>query len=572
MGDNQPTYESGDARKYFSTRMGELELEQQPHVPTWKEIKKYINPKYGRFENKLGTKNDDNILPDYGALLNNTPQQASKVNVAFIMAGMSSPARPWFKLIYDKAGRPLSSQSVAWLDKTRDLMLEIFARSNLYRALPSVYMDGILFGNGCMYTMDDDDDVMRFYHYPTGTYYWGLSHRLEIDTIYRPFQLTVKQVVERWGEENVSNRVLRKYKDNNGRNMQEMVDIVHAIEPNTSVIPRSARPSDKKKRYVSVYYETHRQADKNKLLSVSGFRDFPAMPFRIDVMGNDPYGTGTGADALGDCKELQHHELQKAMGMDYMNEPHLKSTGSIGEMYRHPSAVTPVNVEAGQDGLSPVYEVNYPIRDTLESIATIEGRIEDTFDNKLAVSVLNNKRSQTTAREIDAGEQEKMLLSGPKLESIQNLLSFVINRAFEIISDKKIGEAPPEELMGADLGVEYLGVLAQAQKAIGTRAIEKVLEFSAYQSEVLQGDLSPFDNLDMDEQLRDFADMVGSPSDNMKDREVVEAERAERAQKAQQQEQMAMADQMANTAKTMGDTPMPNDKSALTEALALTGG
>lgn len=572
MGTTQhQSYESGDSRKYFTTRMSALEKEQSPHVPTWKEIKKYINPKYGRFKESQGTKNTEDSMPDYGEMINNTPLKASKVNVAFIMAGMSSPARPWFKLIYDEAGRELSSRAVAWLDKTRDLMLDIFARSNLYRALPSVYMEGILFGNSCMYTMEDDEDVLRFYHYPTGTFYWGLSHRLEVDTIYRPFKLTVKQVVDRWGIENVSARVKRLYKSANGRDHQTDIDIIHAIEPNTSSVPSNARPSDKRKRFISVYFEVHKEADSSKYLSVSGFKDFPAMPFRMDVVGNDVYGTGTGAEALGDCKELQHHELQKAIALDYMNEPHLQSSNSVGEIYRHPSAVTVV-ADTSSEGLRPVHEVNYPIMEILRSIEVIEERIEETFDNKLATNVLDNKRSQTTAREIDAGEQEKMLLSGPKLESIQNLLSFIINRGFEIIIDNKIGEPPPEELMGAQLGVEYLGILAQAQKAVGTRAIEKVLEFTAYQSEVLQGDLEPFDNLDMDEQLRDFATMVGAPSDNMKDREVVAEERATRAQQVQQQEQMAMADQMANTAKTMGDTPVGEDKTALDEALALTGG
>lgn len=572
MSSTTQSYKLGDSRKYFMARMGDLKKEQEPHVPTWKEIKKYINPKYGRFEEALSTRSDAEVMPDYGEMLNNTPSKASKVNVAFIMAGMSSPARPWFKLTYDEAGKQLSSRAVAWLDKTRDLMLEIFARSNLYRALPSVYMEGILFGNGCMYTMEDDEDIMRFYHYPTGSYYWGLSHRLEVDTIYRPFKKTVRQVVERWGIENVSARVKRLYKSPNGRDQQTPIDIVHAIEPNNSSVPKNARPSDKRKRFISVYYEVHKEADVNKFLSVSGFKDFPAMPFRMDVVGNDVYGTGTGAEALGDCKELQHHELQKATALDYMNEPHLQSNNSVGEIYRHPSAVTVTNLDATGDGLRPVYEVNYPIMEVLRSIEMLEERIEETFDNKLATNVLDNKRSQTTAREIDAGEQEKMLLSGPKLESIQNLLSFIINRGFEIITDKQIGEPPPEELLGANLGVEYLGILAQAQKAVGTRAIEKVLEFTAYQSEVLQGDLSPFDNLDMDEQLRDFATMVGSPSDNMKDREAVEEDRAMRAQQQQQQEQMAMADQMANTAKTMGDTSLQGDKTALDEALALTGG
>jgi hypothetical protein len=42
---------------------------------------------------------------------------------------------------------------------------------------------------------------------------------------------------------------------------------------------------------------------------------------RWDVTGNDPYGTGTAFDAIGDIKQLQHETRRKAQAIDKMVDP-----------------------------------------------------------------------------------------------------------------------------------------------------------------------------------------------------------------------------------------------------------
>jgi hypothetical protein len=49
----------------------------------------------------------------------------------------------------------------------------------------------------------------------------------------------------------------------------------------------------------------------------------PDVP-RWDVTGNDPYGTGTAFDAIGDIKQLQHETRRKAQAIDKMVDPPMR--------------------------------------------------------------------------------------------------------------------------------------------------------------------------------------------------------------------------------------------------------
>ena len=564
------SYDSADVRSEMGKRLSRMMKERTEHEPNWKEVKEFILPRAGAFDNSDG---NSLRIPNYDSILNSTATNAVKVFVAFIMAGMSSPARPWFKLTKDDLTTEPSPEESAWMDSFRDLMLQVFSKSNLYHVLPRVYEEGAGFGNGCTYISEDYQDVVRFYHYTVGTFYWGLSERLEVDTIYRPFKMKVGQVVRKFGKDAVSPSLLQKY--NSGK-IAEEVSIVHAIEPNVESLPKKLRPVDTTKKFVSIYYEQDSTEVVDKVLSVSGYRQFPAMPFRMNISADDPYGFGTGEDCLGDVRELQHKELELATALDYVTDPPLNSTGGMGHVFRHPGAVNIINPHMQED-LKPTYQIDYQgLQHVRVEINVLETRIREWFDNHLARHILDENRSNITAREIEAAEQEKLLLAGPVLESVQIFLSKIIDRTFEIMLNAGVGESPPQSMQGSNLNVEFLGVLAQAQKAVGVRSIERAINFiggvAEMKESVIPGEgAKAWDIWDSDEGIRDYLRMIGTPSDQHVDPKAVEEIRAARAQAAQQQQAMMENEALAGTAKTLSETSMEGE-SALSAALDVTGG
>jgi hypothetical protein len=83
-----------------------------------------------------------------------------------MMAGVTSPARPWFKLGFadqEVAELPAVKQ---WLNTVETRMRNVFARSNLYKVLPIIYGDMGVFGTGCLYIEEDAEHVFSVESFP----------------------------------------------------------------------------------------------------------------------------------------------------------------------------------------------------------------------------------------------------------------------------------------------------------------------------------------------------------------------------------------------------------------------
>ena len=75
----------------------------------------------------------------YNSIIDETGTQAHGVLEAGLMAGMTSPARPWVKLATPDRELMEFAPVKAWLSKVTLKMLAIFAKSNSYRAFRSCY-------------------------------------------------------------------------------------------------------------------------------------------------------------------------------------------------------------------------------------------------------------------------------------------------------------------------------------------------------------------------------------------------------------------------------------------------
>lgn len=175
-------------------------------------------------------------------------------------------------------------------------------------------------------------------------------------------------------------------------------------------------------------------------------------------------------------------------------------------------------------------------------------------------------RREITAREIDERHEEKLLALGPVLEQLnQDLLDPLIDIAFSMMDRQGLIPEIPEELEGSSVKVEYISIMAQAQKAIGLGTIERI---SGFAGQMAQMDPGVLDKLDADQIIDIYGDMASVPPGVVRSDEDVEEIRAQRQQaqqQAQQQEQMAQA---AGMAKDLSGASLEGNN-ALT---ALTGG
>jgi len=160
-----------------------------------------------------------------------------------------------------------------------------------------------------------------------------------------------------------------------------------------------------------------------------------------------------------------------------------------------------------------------------------------------------------TAREVVERHEEKMLMIGPVLEQLySDLLDPLIDTAFSYIMDAGIAPPPPAELEGEELKVEYISVLAQAQRMAG---MEKVEQFSGFVGSIAEfqakagKDPDVIDNIDFDKAVHIYGDMIGVHPEILRDEKKRDFIRAEKARAMQQQMMMAQAQQAAQVGKDM---------------------
>jgi hypothetical protein len=132
------------------------------------------------------------------------------------------------------------------------------------------------------------------------------------------------------------------------------------------------------------------------------------------------------------------------------------------------------------------------------------------------------------------------------------------------MSEQGFFPEPPEVLQGMELKVEYISVMAQAQKVMGVGGMERFVATTANLAAVMPDVL---DSVNIDRWANRYGDMLGLDPDIINSPEEVAAIRGARAEAQQAQAQAEQAKMEADAVAKLGSVPA-NDDSLLNEMLA----
>lgn len=541
-----------------------LNNDRSSFEPHWRELSDFINPRGSRFlvtdVNRNDRRNSKTVDP--------TATLANRTLSSGMMSGITSPARPWFKLATPDPDMMDYGPVKLWLEAVQRRMNEVYNKSNLYQSLPLLYSSLGTYSTGAMAVLEDDEDVIRTMMFPIGSYYLANSARGSVDTCYRKFTMTVRQLVMEFGMSNVSTSVKGLWESGS---YETWIEVIHAVYPN---IDRDTGKLDSKnKRVKSVYFEVG--GDNDKLLRESGFDEFPIMAPRWEVNGEDVYGSSCpGMIALGQVKALQLEQKRKSQLIDKATNPPMIGPTSLRSQRVSllPGDVTYLDVMTGQDGLKPAYQVNPNTADLLADIQDTRQMINSAYFVDLFMMLQNiNTRSMPVEAVIEMKE-EKLLMLGPVLERLNDeCLNPLIDRTFSIMARKNLLPPPPDVLQGMPLKIEYISVMAQAQKSIGLSSLSSTVGFIGQLAQVKPEAL---DKLDADQAIDAFAEMSGVSPTVIVPQEQVNQIRQDRAQQQQQQQAMAMGMAAAQGAKTLSEaqTADPSVLTAISGAVGAPAG
>ncbi|AYC20073.1 hypothetical protein DZA65_03198 [Dickeya dianthicola] len=547
-------------KERLNKQFAQLQNDRTSFESHWRDLSDFINPRGSRFlvtDVNRNERRNTKIVDPTGGL-------AARTLSSGMMSGITSPARPWFKLATPDPDMMDYGPVKVWLETTQRRMNEVFNRSNLYQSLPLLYSSLGIYSTGAMAVLDDDEDVIRTQMFPIGSYHLANSERGNVDTCFRKFSMTVRQLVQKFGISNVSSRVKSMF--DNGT-YEQWIEVMHAVYPNIDRNTGSLLSKDKP--FKSVYYECG--GDNDKLLRESGFDEFPIMAPRWEVNGEDVYGSSCpGMLALGQVKALQLEQKRKSQLIDKATNPPMVGPSSLKSQRVSllPGDITYIDQMTSQDGFKPAYLVQPNTAELLADIQDTRQIINSAFFVDLFMMLQSiNTRSMPVEAVIEMKE-EKLLMLGPVLERLNDeCLNPLIDRAFGIMVRKNMLPPPPDVMQGMPLRIEYISVMAQAQKSIGLSSLSSTVGFIGQLAQVKPEAL---DKLDVDQAIDSFADMSGVSATVIIPQEQVEQIRQQRAQQQQQAQAMQMGMAAAQSAKTLSEaqTTDPSALTALTNAAA----
>ncbi|TCD18163.1 phage tail protein [Lelliottia amnigena] len=541
------------AKELLLKQLAQLKNERSSFEPHWRDLSDFINPRGSRFLTTDVNRDDrrnTKIVDPTGSL-------AQRILSSGMMSGITSPARPWFKLATPDPDMMDYGPVKIWLEVVQRRMNEVFNKSNLYQSLPVMYSSIGTYGTAAMAVLEDSQDVIRTMPFPIGSYYLANSPRGSVDTSFRQFSMTVRQMVQEFGLDKVSTSVKSMWESGT---YETWIEVNHCIMPNIN--RDTGKLDNKNKPYKSVYFETG--GDNDKLLRESGFDEFPVMAPRWEVNGEDVYASSCpGMLALGQVKALQVEQKRKAQLIDKATNPPMVAPTSLKNQRVSllPGDVTYLDVLSGQDGFKPAYLVNPNTSDLLADIQDTRSIINSSYFVDLFMMLQNiNTRSMPVEAVIEMKE-EKLLMLGPVLERLNDeCLNPLIDRTFAIMVRKNMLPPPPDVLQGTPLRIEYISVMAQAQKSIGLTSLSQTVGFIG---QLAQAKPEALDKLNVDQAIDAFAEMSGVSPTVIVPQDQVQGIREEREKQIQQQQAMAMAQAAAQGAETLSKA-QTSDPSMLT--------
>lgn len=559
------------SRERALARWSALKIERSSWINRYREVSSYLLPFSGRYFTQDRNRGDK-VFND---ILDSTATRALDILSAGMMAGMTSPARPWFRLATPDPELMEVEGVKLWLNDVGQLMRDIFARSNTYRALHSLYEELGSFCTAANIIDENFDHVIWNSTLTAGEYAIACDQYGRVNTLYREFEMTVAQMVEKFAPKNAKSgtpdlSVFSTTVQNlwTGRKAYDTWrPVLHLIEPRAFKDREYGSKLAKDMPFASCYYEQN-DNNENKVLRESGYKLFPVLGPRWHTRGGDVYGHGPGMKALGDIKQLQHEQLRKAQGIDYMVRPPIAVPA---ELKSRDVSTLPGGINYFPGGSTPsrghnLFDVKIDLGHLLADIVDVRQRINQAFYADLFLMMSSDQRRQpVTAREIAERHEEKLLMLGPVLERLHDeMLSPLIDITFTRMVQSGILPDPPQEMNGVDLKVEFVSTLAQAQKAVGLGALDRLLGTVVLIAQGGRPDV--MDKIDIDQVVDKYADMLAIDPSTIVADEKVAFIRADRAKQQAAMQQAATIPAAASAAKDLSQANT-EEKSLLTDVM-----
>lgn len=512
-------------------RLDALTTQRQTWESHWQEIGDYVVPRKADV-----TKNRSPGDKRSELIFDGTAIHAAELLSASLHGMLTNASTAWFSLRYTENELNSEDEAMEWLQGVEDVMYQAYNRSNFQEQIHELYHDLITFGTAVMFVEADDEQQIRFSTRHIKECYLSEDDKGRVDTVYRKFKMPMRAAINRFGEEKMSSKMLKKASSS----PYDMCNLVHAVyrrdERDATKITAENKP------FASVYIEPEQKI----ILSESGFDEFPYMaPRFLKASFEVGYGRSPAMTALADIKMLNKmSEVTIRAAQKQVDPPLLVPDDGFMLPIRTVPGGLNFYRSGTRDRIEPLnIGANNPLGLNME-----EQRRQAIRSAFYVDQLILGQGPQMTATEVVQRTEEKMRLLGPVLGRLQaELLQPLITRTYAILERQRAFRPAPEFMQNQNLEIEYVSPLAKAQRQGDIASMTRLLELM---SPLAQLDPAIFDYVDSNGISKHLIKILGVPATAVRgDREValLRQQRAEAQAAAQEQAELL------DTAKAAGE-------------------
>lgn len=550
-------------REKLEGRLAGLQADRQPFEADWSEIARLAMAQTLDVNSTTAAKNkraSNTKLQDTGGLL------AGRTLTNGIAQGMSSSASPWFKLAPRDRDMLEYGPVKEWLADVERVLYGFFNATNYYDASKRQYRDLGHLGTGVMLGLEHDKYLGAYHPLRVGTYWLEQDDGLRASSLWRKGMPTVKELVDTVRDWNKLTPAVKRLYDKCDYGTR--VPIMHVIEPNEDAYGKPLSPNIKKP-YRSIRWEMG-QNDKSILLSEQGFDSQPFSAVRWDNDTDTAYSDNCpGFEALADLRELQLAAKRGGRAMDGVVKPPMGMPANLARqgVSLDPGTITYLEHMAAESYPRELYKVPYQSLDAITGkIDWLTNRIERIFYADLFMAITNMEGVQPrNEQELFFRKEEQLTQLGGVVDRVNvEKLEYDIDRAYAICKNLGFIPPPPPEMEGQAMTVDFISILARAQKASENTAIERAARFVGFLAGFFPDAAIKFD---AEEAIDQYATNTGTNPKIIRTDQVVKGIREQQAAAQQQQQMMEAAGpmkDMAGAAELLSRTQVtPDGETAL---------
>jgi len=511
----------------------------------WREIAERILPAYSRFfesrgwDPQPGEKRTEFMFDSTGAI--------GLGRFASVVDSMLTPAnRKWAKLIpsspelaKDRGVREYFEQVSNVLHHHRYSPQANFQSQNFesWRMLGA-------FGTGSVYVDKAEGRAgLRYKALHVGELYLRENHQGVVDTFFRRFRWTARQIQQRWPKFVENSKELSAALKNPSQ-ANTRWEIVHCVKPRTDLMPG-------RKDYRGMPWASYYVLRKTReIMDQGGYRTWPLPTSRYYTVPNEVYGRSPAMDVLPALKTLNEQKKTILKQGHRMVDPILllHDDGILDGASMVPG--TGISGAVSKDGRPLIHTL--PIGNPMAGKDMMDDEravINDAF--LVTLFQIMTENPQMTATEVIERTKEKGILLNPTVGRQQSeYLSPLIEREIDVLAAQRLLPEPPPVLLEAEgeYELEYdspMAKAARAEEAAGAmRSVEQAIQIVS-----ATGDPAPLDNYNWDVMIPESSEIMGMPLRWMRSPAEIEQLRKQRAEQQQQQQMIDAAPALASMSK-----------------------